>query len=174
MIEFRGSHGTTATRAKAIMGKGFKLGHGVHGFGVYFWRESLHSRELAVGWYLDEKNRGNYSQDPDRRCAIIYAVIVIEGEERAFDLTRPENHEAVLEIIHCRGLENELDNGKLVDEFIDLVQGRSGVQFQIVLTRVKSPNLAKNYPWRSMGPPWAYIVKDATCIHIGDIEYLEN
>lgn len=174
MVEFRGSHGTTATRARAIRDNGFRTGHGVHGSGVYFWRESIYSRDLAVGWHFEERNRGKYSQDPDKRCAIIYAVIVIDDEERFLDLTRPENREIILERIHFHGKKSELDIGKLIDEFIDLVQERSGVPFQIVLTTVPSPKKADNYPWRSMGQPFAYIVKDATCIRIEDIEFLEN
>jgi hypothetical protein len=173
MVKFQGAHGTTACRAKCIESQGFQVNAGYHGVGVYFWRQNAFSRDLAIGWFLNARNIGSYSQDNDRRCAIIYAAIVVD-EEKCFDLNSSENEDAILEIIRKNGFSDALDASRLFDDFVDLVQQRVGYEFKLIQTRIKAPKSAKSWPWQSMGRPICYVVKDSSCISIDRVEVLEN
>jgi len=173
MVEFRGTHGTCASRARRIEAQGFQLRTGRQGAGAYFWRENRLSRTLAIAWFRNARNLREYEHEPDTRCAIISAIIVV-GEDEWLDLCDPEAIDQILCLFVDKGFTDNVDASKLFEEYIDLVEHGLGVKFKVIRTQVISPNLAKDWPRQSIGRPFCYVVRDSSSITITNIDILEN
>jgi hypothetical protein len=173
MVEFRGTHGTCASRAKRIQAHGFQLGTGRQGTGAYFWRENRFSRALAIAWFRNARNLRSYDHEADTRCAVISAIIVV-GEEEWLDLCDPEAIDNILCLFVDKGFVDDVDASKLFEEYIELVEHGLGIKFKLIQTQAISPNLAKEWPRQSIGRPFCYVVKDSSCITITNVEILEN
>lgn len=173
MVELQGKHGTTRTRANNIRDIGFLLNDGIRGFGVYFWRENAYFRDLAIAWFVNARNLNNYKDDPDRRCAVISAAIVV-GDDEWLDLNDPDVEDRILDICKKNDYVDTMYASKLYEEYYELVQEEMGAKIKLVQARVMPPKSAKNWLRQAIGPAICYIVRDRTCITINNIETIEN
>ncbi|MFY1914827.1 hypothetical protein ACOTB6_24950 [Achromobacter xylosoxidans] len=85
------THGTSMTRAEAIMREGrFRSSNeGQVGPGAYFWayeEDPFLAHEYGVQWWMFASHHGMYADDEDKSCAVL-GVDVEKPEEEFLDLT---------------------------------------------------------------------------------------
>jgi hypothetical protein len=175
MIEVRGTHGTTATRAESIRKSGFWISDGERGFGVYFWRENAYAMELAMGWYFNALSHRDsvYKNDKDKQCTIITALISA-GNDEWIDLTDPDTEDTLIHLYKRGNYENTRIASKLYEEYYHLTEEELGIKIKLIQTRVYAPVKVKEWPTQPIGMPVCYVVRDNTCISIDRFKKLDQ
>jgi len=74
MLTLKGVHGTSRTAAQEIVQHQIfqKTDKGRVGTGVYFWRENIYAKELAICWYDYRVRKGDFKSNEG---AVIYMQI---------------------------------------------------------------------------------------------------
>jgi hypothetical protein len=171
MIEFRGTHGTCASRTENIKKTGFRFSDGIRGFGVYFWHKNAFDRDLAIAFYSISRDKRKYDGESDSRCSLISAVIIIE-EDEWLDITNQEAEDNILALYKKHGYKNELNASKLYEEYYQELEEELESPFKMVKVKVVAPKLLRNWPRLAVGMPTCYVVRDPSCIKITGIELL--
>ena len=151
--QFSGTHGTSATRAKSIQAQqefvsgdslGEKPGLGKRaGVGVYFWAyHAPHyelAAELAKRWWNFAKTKGWYDGDPDKRCAVLYAILSVKNEE-FLDFC----HDVLLNRLYVtaqkRGIQEAGEFGALYDMLVAEVEQATRCTIKVISARVPTPH----------------------------------
>lgn len=168
MKKFKGSHGTSKTRAIAIGTKGFEYGSGRVGKGIYFWKESELFIDLARHWWECQRKRGKYDKDHDTRCAIILVKVKARDSE-VLDLETEYFKNMLIRLQSEKKIDiNEpYMEEKIHSLFIEKLEKKFGVEYKIILCRVSPPaDYKKWYPIGIAGAPIAIIVRNNDCLSI--------
>lgn len=180
----KGTHGTCHTRSEMIKEEGFRRSDiGKRGAGAYFWgytRGSVESyaRHLAFTWWQFAKKKGDYSNNGDDGCCIIYAsfnaepACVLDLENQLIRDKLFEYSQNVFERI--AGSEDDKISA-IYDMFIADVEINVVQQFKIVHVKVPQPRgVTKVLPLDITGQPSCYVVRDLSCITVERFEEIYN
>lgn len=168
MRTYRGTHGTSQTRAEQILREGFQTSPvGRVGSGVYLWayvEDAAVARELAEGWFVSQTNRNVYAGEPDATLSILYAEFDAE-DHACIDCDAPEFQEKLT--AYMRKLHGDADTYDEADinvaynSLISLVEEKRGAECCIVFARVPPP---KKMPFKErifILYPLVYIIRRA-------------
>ena len=172
MPSYRGTHGTTRTRAENISKEGFTAKVGERGTGAYFWRENVYAVPLAVGWYQNQLNRGEYGTDRDKRCSVVKASINV-ASDTLIDLEDPDIKDDFLRYFLEKGVEDSRNAGKIYDMFLEMLEEESGKKLALVITQVFT-NKWQKYPNQTAGMAYCYLVRDLRCITVDDVVHYDE
>lgn len=160
----KGTHGTSFENASSIKAKGFIVGNGRAGRGVYFWAESAYSYHLARAWFLQGQCEGKYGAT--KKGAVIY-VAIKTAENEMLNLEDPDIANRISIIINSKGI-SYWTEGKLAslwDGFIKLMETNTKCNFKVLVTRLAPPREQYyKYPLKLLGAPFCYIVRNTSCI----------
>jgi hypothetical protein len=171
MLQLEGIHGTTVSRTKKIGKTGFLSAKGRAGSGIYFWRVGTYSRDLAVGWWRFQSEKGCYGGDNDTRCAMICVLLLVEDNEY-LDLENPELKEQLAELTRQKKPQSgTASRAALYDLFIRMLEQKLKLKFRVIGVRVTPPPSRHcSYPEAILGWPFCFMVRDGACITIQRIE----
>lgn len=165
IVSYKGSHGTSRSRADKISKAGFERGRGRAGTGIYFWLEGPYCLELAKEWFNQLKSSGKISDETDPECAIIIASLKAYKSE-VLDL---ENYTLKNKIAQLRKEKKFTGNSRALHEcFVNQLQKEAGTYFKILLVRVTTPK-PSSYPLQDLGSPICCVARNKDCIFIDNI-----
>lgn len=168
MLELKGSHGTTESRAE-IIGKeqAFKKESGRRGEGAYFWKRSRHYKKLAVAWHHRSLDNGKYWNDKKKECAVITCEFLIK-ESEFIDLETDEIRDNIAEIIEKHAISNSFKKiSGVFDMYLKRLEKEEKTFYKIIQARLSSPGkkyCEKFYPHLALGDPTCYIMRTNDCI----------
>lgn len=176
MIEKKGTHGTSLPIAEKIQEEGFKLSSGRGGKGVYFWRKSKYSKELAIGWYQFRCSCEKYETD-NNTGAVIY-VKMITAEDEVLNLENADIKDKITQILDELDLLPHPTDDEIAavhDLFVEEIEKSLGKKIKILELRVGVPTSAGKffyhfYDMRALGAPICYISRDPDIIDIEKVE----
>lgn len=173
MLTLKGVHGTSRAAAQEIAQQQMfqKTDKGRVGTGVYFWRENLHAKKLAICWYEYRVRRGDFKPNEG---AVIYADIGVR-ENEFWDLEEPSAKDDFGSFAIQQHDIDQLDDdarstGAFYDLFIDKLEKNTNNKCKVFQIRLPSPPRCLSYPTTLLGNPLAYVVRDETSIHLDRIE----
>lgn len=143
MLTFKGTHGTTKSRAEQILESGFKISDsGRAGRGVYFWQYFENPKiatNLAVGWFESQVKRGAY-KEPSPECAVLDSRIFTD-EDDSLDCTGEvlERVAIMLEKISDR---TEDDISRAYDYVISKLEDMLGRPILVARAMVSPPKMS--------------------------------
>ncbi|KAB1443576.1 hypothetical protein [Pseudodesulfovibrio senegalensis] len=174
MMTLEGTHGTTVTRYRQIAETGFQMPDrpGRGGTGVYFWKSSLHSNELAQGWYNQCYSEGRYRRDENQNGVIIFASMTLD-ETEFFNLEDDDTKVKVYKLAQAKGVNTGGRLAALYDFFIKTVEEKANVAFKVIGKAINppKPEFLPTYNTMILGFPYCYIVKDIDLISIKNKEW---
>lgn len=172
MMNLKGTHGTSVSRAESIRQNGFIITSGRGGKGAYLWRNSAYSDFLARAWHSQKYYDGDFNRDIDQECAIIHAVINV-SENQFLDLEDPDIKDGLTHLAISKkiDLRNKKELSALYDSFVAEVEKQIMTKILTVQLRVATPKseYVKNYPMAIAGLPLSYIVREPKIIEITEI-----
>jgi len=139
---------------------------------VYFWRKGHYSDILARGWHVEQKDKGLYSDDPEKLYCGLVCVLKVD-ETEFFDL----DDEVVVDKMSAvyssqnRGRPPITDTGDISafhDAFIKDLESELGKRFKVIQKRLPppQPKYCPSYPVKVFAFPTCYIARDNSCISI--------
>ena len=172
-IECRGAHGTSRSRGEEIGRSGFQSGrYGRRGPGVYLWRESRRSTELATRWYYQARTEGRYAGDRNDLGSVIYAT-ARTVESRFLDLSEPEAIDEVDALAASANVDlwNTREIAGLYARYIRQIEGILGHRIDVFETVVSGPKPVyypdgKGHPYLALGLPRCYVVVETSILSI--------
>lgn len=151
MPQYRGTHGTTMTRAERIMKEGFELSaSGRVGSGVYFWQYYSNPQiavSLAVGWHGSQAKRMGYGADTSA-CAVLDACFRV-AEQDTLDCTE-EILEQVSIMLSKLEDRKEDDIGKAYESLIGRIELLRGTPILLAKATVSPPRIS--FPTKNVMP----------------------
>jgi hypothetical protein len=173
MLVLKGIHGTTRSAAqKIVQSQTFQTTPiGRVGTGVYFWRESLYAKDLALCWYEYRVRKGDYPAHE----GVILTVDLGVNENELLDLEHPSYKDALSLFAKTRPSElSPADDagelGILYNLFIGELETTAQQKYKVCQVRLPSPPKCLTYPTFLLGNPLAYVVRDPTGIHLVNLE----
>lgn len=142
----RGTHGTSASRAKLILdaGKFNASTQGRVGPGVYFWayeESRFVAEEFARLWWVFASHKKEYTGDTDPSCAVLRTEIA-KPEDEYLDLTELSLREQMLEW-YCKHGCTRHDVAKMSALFVDTIEKQAQKKFAVLKAEVPSPPTVK-------------------------------
>jgi hypothetical protein len=168
MHTFKGTHGTTQTRADSIKAGGFQLANHpqMRGGGVYFWKDGVYAKNLATGWYRFSLENNKYRGDRNTGCFVIGASFSCDDSKEYLRL------DDLQEVIASRAKEFSTHlSKKEISRFYDIIISETEkelhTKIKIIETSVGLPARENCFPFYDLnllGCPRTYIVRDVECI----------
>lgn len=163
-----GTHGTSRSKAEAIVAENsFKPTgpEGYSGSGIYFWAYGQQidtAKHLAELWWRASSQRGNYSTDKNKECAVISAQITDPGEPEYYDASTEEFRSSVASLATSLTCQEEFNLAEATATVLAHIEKQIGKKILVLKALVKSPApkgqssvIAKNFPMWNV-----YVVRD--------------
>jgi hypothetical protein len=170
-VTHEGIHATTVARLESIRSTGFVTGPlaARRGPGVYFWQKNPYWEKIGRSWHKSAKNKFKaYVGDPDQRCGIIHALLV-SPRSRYFDFEADEFKKALFRLAYAKRLTKRIEQEDISDLwtiFIESIEKKSGTSIAFFRVALELPEPGDWFPFRALGNPIAYVVRDPTIISI--------
>jgi hypothetical protein len=163
MMTLRGSHGTCVSKADRAIRNGFHGRRGRGGTGVYLWKDSKLSLELAKRWYYLRKGEGAYDSE-DNQSGIILLLSISVHEREHVDFEDTQWKDELFEVAQAQGFPTDKAGyshyGALYDFYLSELEKEVGYTIAVVELRVAWPkDTYPEYPVGLMGAPVSYIVR---------------
>lgn len=148
-LHLLGTHGTSRTRAEAIVAsKAFlATGDGGHaGPGIYFWAYETNvelAKHLAQLWWATYLRWNKYETDADTTCAVVDVAIRRPESDAYYDATSLAFREALASMAASFGDCEGFEVGPAISYLIDQIEVKSGVKVLVMKASVKSPAHSK-------------------------------
>ncbi|EIX9167113.1 hypothetical protein ACP7HA_003005 [Klebsiella pneumoniae] len=171
-FEAHGSHGTCCSRAASILEHGFRVGGGGRrGVGAYLWHAAeqgcQYATQLAEMWFAAAEKRGEYSDEADKGCAVLWGYVKAPDEE-VLNLESPEFRVTLRKALD--GFWSTI-NSQDADERENLIcavhqmlisrtEDTKGIPVGVVLATVQQPPRMPDQLAGYVGAPFAVIVRN--------------
>lgn len=181
-LQLRGTHGTTGTRASAILQSAtFNVSEsGYGGRGAYFWSyasEEEYGVQLAESWWAFALSKQHYKDDPDKSCAVLGVEIQNPQNGKLLDATDQYFREALFRMM--------TDRQKTADDLPDVtallieeMEGIHGEHFELVKMHINTPPLVKKrerlYAQMTSKVADAFLVKESGLHLISGIRIMKT
>lgn len=170
-FEAYGSHGTCGSRAASILEHGFRVGGGGRrGVGAYLWHAAEHgcdyATQLAESWFVAAEKRGEYSDEPDKGCVVLWGCVkapdeeVLNLESPEFRVTLRKALEGFWSTINSQD-SDERENliCSVHQMLINRTEKTKGIPVGVVLATVQQPKMSDQLAGY-VGAPFAVIVRN--------------
>ncbi len=180
-MQLRGTHGTTRTRASAILQSAkFKVSDaGYGGRGAYFWAYATEERygvELAESWWAFACHKQHYEGDADKSCAVLGVEIEPPQEGKFLDATDQFFKEALFRAMtskECTAEKLHAVTAVLIEE----MEAANGDCFDLVKMHINTPPTVKGrqqlYAQMVTKASDAYLVRETGLCLIGGIKIMK-
>jgi hypothetical protein len=155
---------------EAIRDTGWRRGVGFRGDGVYFWRKTELWEKIGIAWFEFAKREGSYERDEDPGCGIVHVNLETK-EDRFLDLEQDQFRDDLIRVCvkHDVDPKSKADViGAIHDMYLQDYEQQVGTTIAVVRVILAVPNVQEWYPFRFIGNPTAYVVRDETVICITD------
>lgn len=160
---YKGTHGTSHSRAQSISSAGFlnPTHAGRAGVGVYFWsydRDSSLAKELATHWWKKYHGDGEYDGDACKECAVILVDIAVDKKD-TINLECLELREMLSKLILQHKVENFGQKAKVYELLLRRIEEKRSAPYELVGVSLDPPGSTQHH-WLSKSQP-AYIVRSS-------------
>ncbi|MGE8495385.1 MAG: hypothetical protein ACN6OT_19785 [Comamonas sp.] len=190
-MQLLGMHGTSATRAAAILeSRVFRIaepvgdkpfGYGYGGRGAYFWayeQDEDYGWQLARSWWaFAHRKKDLYAGDADCSCAVLGVEISPPPEGKLLDATEQLFREALFQAMQNKK-SNKQDLPEVTAVLIEEMEAANGDVFDVVKLHIATPPVVsdeyKTYAQIVSRASDAYLVKDTGLNLIGNIRIINR
>lgn len=178
LLTLKGTHGTCVSFASDIRRRGFDVGAGRRGSGMYFWSYSNTARDyatcLAKAWWKYAFEIGRYQSASDSGCEVLNVIIEVE-EENFLDLEEHAMKQKLVPFLNDIYKRTASSSHKKIavkayDLFVEQIEKQRSNPIKVVHVTVSPPS-QKYFTeecTRSLSSeacmPACYVVKDNKCI----------